>query len=1212
MINQVLINPSSVSSGSVEYLVTPTSLEGCLGPVSSIIATVTIHPIPVITNQPTKAICNNTNTSIPLTVSTPSTFTWTLGNVSANISGATAGNGTDINQILINSSNSVAGTVEYIVVPTSIAGGCVGDSFRITVTVNPTPEITGVPNAFSICNNTSTNIVLNATAPSTFSWTLGNVSTNISGALAGNGSTISQVLTNNSNSTPGTVEYLVMPTSTDGNCNASSLYLITVTVNPTPEITGVPNALAICNNTSPDIALTATAQSTFAWTLGNVSANINGAAAGNGATISQVLTNTSSSVSGTVEYFVTPTSTVGNCPASSPYMITVTVEPTTTISSAATGVVCSDAAQNYIFTSPVIGTVYTWTRAVVTGISNAAGSGSTNTITEILTNTTDAPVDVVYIITPSINGCPNPVNFTYTVTVNPTPIINSVAAEAVCSGSALNYLITNNVTGTTYLWDRAVAAGITNAAVTNQTNNPITETLINSTNDPVNATYIITPSANGCTGPDFQYTAIVNPTATVSSDATDVICSGVAQNYDITSPVSGTTYTWSRNAVAGISNPAVTAQAADPITETLINTTNLPINVVYIIVPSANGCINPAPFQYTVTVNPIPVITSTGTGVVCSDVAQNHSFSSTVTNTTYAWTRSVVGGISNPASSGINDITEALTNTTNTPVDVTYSVIPSANGCANPVASTYTVTVNPTPLVTSPLSGIVCSAINDIYNIAGNVTGSTFTWTRDAVPGISNPPVVNQPSAIIDETLNNTTGSTINVQYEIIPTANGCTGPLFLYSKDVKPTPLQPVVNNNGPFCVGATLSLTSSPYSGATYQWNGPNGFNSTLQNPTRSSLTFADAGTYSVAVTFNGCTSPSGTTNVVVSNQPSIANAGTNEIICAGNTLTLNGSITGGSTSGVWSTSGSGIFTANNTDLGATYIPSNADTASGSVTLTLTSTNNGACASSSSSIVITISDRPTADAGNDRGICSYGTVQLNGSVGVVSTGIWTTNGTGTFQPSATDLNATYIPSDEDIRNRNVRFILTTTNNNGCIPAQDSVLIDVIPAPTVNAGGLRYVLEGNSISLIPVITNGVSYLWTGPTQWLNSTTQANVVATPRADAEYIITVTGLGGCTATDTANIIVLPPPEIPNVFSPNGDGTNDTWVIKALEKYPNAVVQVFTRYGQQILNSKGKYTPWDGTFKGKQMPVGTYYYIIEPNNGRPRFSGYVVILR
>ena len=193
-----------------------------------------------------------------------------------------------------------------------------------------------------------------------------------------------------------------------------------------------------------------------------------------------------------------------------------------------------------------------------------------------------------------------------------------------------------------------MVAGISNAAVTAQSANPITETLTNTTSSPVNVTYIITPTANGCTGPAFTYTLTVNPTPTVTSAASASICNSTAQNYTITSVVSGTTYSWSRAVVAGISNAAVTAQSANPITETLTNTTSSPVNVTYIITPTANGCTGPA-FTYTVSVKPTPTVTSAVSASICNSTAQNYTISSNVIGATFSWSRAVVAGISNAA-----------------------------------------------------------------------------------------------------------------------------------------------------------------------------------------------------------------------------------------------------------------------------------------------------------------------------------------------------------------------------------------------------------------------------------------------------------------------------------------------------------------------------------------------------------------------------------
>src|SRR6185437_2288090 len=346
------------------------------------------------------------------------------------------------------------------------------------------------------------------------------------------------------------------------------------------------------------------------------------------------------------------------------------------------------------------------------------------------------------------NGCSGPA-FNYVVTVNSTPTVTSAASATICNNSPQNYIITSNVTGTSFSWGRAAVAGISNAAVSNQTSSSITETLVNTTNAPVNVTYVITPTANGCSGPAFNYVVTVNPTPTVTSAASATICNSTAQNYAITSNVTGATFSWGRAAVAGISNAAVSNQTSGTITESLVNTTSAPVAVTYVITPTANGCSGPA-FTYTVTVNPTPTVTSAASAAICNSTAQNYSITSNVSGTTFSWGRAAVAGISNTAVSGqtSSTITESLVNTTNAPVAVTYVITPTANGCSGPTF-TYTVTVNPTPTVTSAASATICNSTAQNYAITSNVSGTTFSWGRAAVTGISNAALSNQTSSSI-------------------------------------------------------------------------------------------------------------------------------------------------------------------------------------------------------------------------------------------------------------------------------------------------------------------------------------------------------------------------------------------------------------------------------------------------------------------------------
>ena len=103
------------------------------------------------------------------------------------------------------------------------------------------------------------------------------------------------------------------------------------------------------------------------------------------------------------------------------------------------------------------------------------------------------------------------------ITVNPTPQLTStLSPAAICNNTIFNYTPTSSTSGATYTWSRAAVAGISNAAASGA-GNPA-ETLVNTTANPVNVTYIYTVSANGCTnGTSYSVVVTVNPTVNLST-----------------------------------------------------------------------------------------------------------------------------------------------------------------------------------------------------------------------------------------------------------------------------------------------------------------------------------------------------------------------------------------------------------------------------------------------------------------------------------------------------------------------------------------------------------------------------------------------------------------------------------------------------------------------------------------------------------------------
>ena len=163
------------------------------------------------------------------------------------------------------------------------------------------------------------------------------------------------------------------------------------------------------------------------------------------------------------------------------------------------------------------------------------------------------------------------------------------------------------------------------------------------------------------------------------------------------------------------------------------------------------------------------------------------------------------------------------------------------------------------------------------------------------------------------------------------------------------------------------------------------------------------------------------------------------------------------------------------------------------------------------------------------------------------------------------------------------------------------------------NAGPDKFMLEGGQVTLTPELNASmpVTYLWT-PNYRLNDPTIAYTIASPLYDFTYTLTMTTDNGCAKSDDVFVKVLKPVAIPNIFSPNGDGIHDTWVVQYLNDYPGCTVDIFNRYGQKIFHSEGYGKPWDGTINGNPVPIGTYYYIVDPKNGRKIMSGYVDVIR
>jgi gliding motility-associated-like protein len=141
----------------------------------------------------------------------------------------------------------------------------------------------------------------------------------------------------------------------------------------------------------------------------------------------------------------------------------------------------------------------------------------------------------------------------------------------------------------------------------------------------------------------------------------------------------------------------------------------------------------------------------------------------------------------------------------------------------------------------------------------------------------------------------------------------------------------------------------------------------------------------------------------------------------------------------------------------------------------------------------------------------------------------------------------------------------------------------------------------------------GADYSWS-PAEFVSNPTSPNPAVFPTESTNFFVT-SNIGSCVVTDSVNVPVGVPISFSNAITPNGDYINDEWVIQGIEKFERAEVSVFDRWGQSVFHSIGYGTPWNGTNRGKFLPTGPYYYVIELNSPvvfiEP-LTGYISIVR
>lgn len=1222
--SNISISPSVTTSYSVIG-----STNGC---TNTSISNVTVNALPSITASGTNTICPGVFTT--LSGSNGVTYTWTPGStVSQTISVSPASNTT------------------YTVTGTD-ANGCKNTAVR-TVSVNATPTIS--VNSQTICNGTSALLTATSSATS-YSWNTGSTSTSITPSPTSNTNytVIGTAANTCTNSAIAQVTVVALPnvTAASGTICLNKTYTLTGTgantytwstgqngtsISVTPTTTTVytvsGTAVSTCSNVNtvtvtvnllPQVTTTPTiAQSNCATPTGSIT----GIIASGTPSLSPVWTTTAGVISTSWNLTNIPAQTYnlqitdGNgCINNYAYTVTNPGAPAAPTVSVASNPVCTGGTIN-LFANGTSGVTYNWSSS--TGFSSSVQNPTITNVTSVQSGT--------YAVSTSSAGCTGAAT-SIVITVNPLPNPSAVASQsAYCEG---NTIMLSGSSATTYTW-----SGPGSFSANTQT--------ISITNASTTTAGIYTLSVtdgNGCSNSNtVNVTVNTNPVITATANP-GFIC--VGQTINLTAG-GGNSYTWNgpSSYTSAIQSPSIT------------NASTLNAGTYTVVVTAANSCTSSA--ITTVSVNTLPTFTS---AVNAANICYGNTiqFDAGSNTNTYSWEGPNSFSVTNNASPNISNATPLNSGT--------YTVTAGGGSCS----ASQTIAVNVYPQISlsaAATSTSICDGDN--LQLLGT-GGTTYTWTGPgsytsnnqnpiitgantsatgtytyAITDVNNcststtlAVMINanptataaaNPSAICDgETINLTAGggtsyswsgpngynsssqtstipnagSVYSGEYTVTVTdANNCSSTTFT-TVIVNTLPSYTCAPNAGNVCYGSSIQLDASS-SALTYTWTGPNSYSANGSSQTINNVTTANSGIYTVTASDGNCAQSQ---TVSVSVYPQIvmnASASTN-IVCDGNTIDLIGN--GGDS---YSWSGPNVYTSTNQN---PQITNASSTASGIYTLTVTNATTNC--TEMDTVLIAVAPTPSLVSSSNGSTCFGNTMTLSADFGSGVNVNWYSDATLTTLVQA---NSTTYQPNLNTQGTYVYYAQGTVGN--CASPAQTITAQYT---NINADAVADVYTGFTPLTVNFTNTSTGVDATDYFNWnFNDGTGSNTF-----DANHIFTNEGTynviliinetsSGCADTTSLQIKVEEDVVIivPNVFTPNGDGSNDLFHV-SIKGAKTAEGYIFNRWGQQLYSWDVINTSWDGkASNGEICPDATYYYLIKVIDKKDKehlFPGYVLIIR
>ncbi len=422
--------------------------------------------------------------------------------------------------------------------------------------------------------------------------------------------------------------------------------------------------------------------------------------------------------------------------------------------------------------------------------------------------------------------------------------------------------------------------------------------------------------------------------------------------------------------------------------------------------------------------------------------------------------------------------------------------------------------------------------------------------------------------------------------------------------------PVSIVLNDPGAACAASPITFNSSPVNEGTtptYTWT-VNGVNQGVNAPTFTSSTLQNGDLVKVSVvssltckTGSPATSNTVTVQVTGNVTPAVVISDPGPI-CVGGAAFFQATPTSGGATPSYAWFVNGVPVGSNQD---SYLDANFNNGD-IVHVVMTSSFACAVPASAPSNTRTMDVRPIPTPSInelDATICSGQSVVYTANFTAGNTLRWNKNGGPINGQTGSSLTVTQSGTYS-----------ITESNGACATTSAVVIVNVIPTPIANAGPDMVVLENDVVTLNG--SGGAVYSWS-PATGLSSTTIANPTFTASQTVTYTLTVSDPTlQCSTTDDVTILVERPIRIPNAITVNHDGQNDVWDIENMSSFPNAIVEVYNRWGTLVWKSVGYDKMWDGTNyrNGEVLPDGTYFYIIILNSTKfpDPYKGYIQVIK